>query len=228
MAKLDEIFFGKPFSAWQWQPSVCNGRVVWAVEKTTVHPDKTISAWRLDELFKTRAEAISLVSQMNNGLDWTQFSIIRVDEEWPLPVVCTSIAFRDNPKLKAKRQPPPSWVAQPVDTTLADALRTALADRRGLWIFRGLYKDQERVPAVLKSTLSGPCWRLRECISGRCSVPAGPNSRIQRELGLHEADEVAGGVLKTRREKHLDGGIFLRAWIARAGCKWGSDAARQP
>jgi len=227
MAKLDEIFFGQPFSAWQWQPTVCNGCVVWAVGETTVHPDKTISALRLDQLFKTRTEAISLVSQMNNGLDCTQFPIIRVDSDWPLPVFWKKIAAKDNPNLKAKRQSPASWVAQHVDTTLADNLRTALAERGGMWTFTGLYKGQERVPAALKSTLSGPFWRLREPISGRCSVPAGPNSRIQRELGLYEADEVAGGVLKTRREKHLDGGIFLRAWVARTGCKWGSDAMRE-
>ena len=185
MAKLDEIFFGKPFSAWQWQPSVCNERVVWAVEKTTVHPDKTISAWRLDQLFKTWAEAISLGSQLNNGLDWNQFPIIWLDEEWPLPVVCTNSAFRNNPKLKVKGQPHNSGLVHPIDTMEADALRAALADRKGMWIFTCLYKGQERVPASLSSSLSGPFWRLREGINGCWTVPAGPNSRIQRELGLY-------------------------------------------
>jgi hypothetical protein len=89
-----------------------------------------------------------------------------------------------------------------------------------------LYKGQERVPAVLKSNLSGFFWRLREGINGRFEVPAGSNSRIQRQLGLHEAEELACGVIKSRREKRADGSIYMRAWVARSGCKWGGDAIR--
>jgi hypothetical protein len=106
----------------------------------------------------------------------------------------------------------------------ADDLRTALAARGGMWTFTGLYQGETRVPASMSSTLYGAFWRLREGIGRRWNVPAGANSRVQREMGLHEADEVAPGVVKTRREKLRAGGERVRAWVARGGCKWGTDA----
>lgn len=93
-----------------------------------------------------------------------------------------------------------------------------------MWTFIGLWRGSERVPGRLKSDLYGAFWELRTGIDGRTRVPAGPRSRIQRELGLHEREEIAAGAVKTRKEKTSDGGFVVRAWVARAGCKWGTDA----
>lgn len=226
MSKLSEIFSGQPFTAWQWQPSVRDGRVIWVVEKTCVQNDKSFSVWRLQQVFPSKAEAMHLVSQINNGLDWSQFAVSSMRDE-PLPLRSRGeLPFKANLPIRVKKISPKTPSNQPVDTSDADALRVALAAREGIWAFRGLYKGQERVPAVLKSSMNGFFWRLREGINGRWEVPAGSNSRIQRQLGFHEEEELACGVLKTRREKRSDGSIYMRAWVARAGCKWGSGAVR--
>lgn len=135
---------------------------------------------------------------------------------WPLKRV-------QPPERKEVEAAPPSLAPVTVEVT-SDDLRASLAARGGMWTFVGLWRGDQRVAARMQSTLSGPYWKLREGIEGRWNVPAGPTSRIQRELGLHETDEVAPGVVKTRREKTRDGGVRVRAWVARAGCKWGTDA----
>ena len=226
MSKFSEFFSGQPFTAWQWQPSVRDGCIIWVVEKTRVNHDKSFSVWRLQQVFDCKAEAMNLVSQINNGLDWSEFALSSMSDE-PLPSRSrVALPFKTNLQIRAKKISPKTPINQPIDTSDADALRAALDAREGIWTFRGLYKGQERVPAVLKSNLSGFFWRLREGINGRFEVPAGSNSRIQRQLGLHEAEELACGVIKSRREKRADGSIYMRAWVARSGCKWGGDAIR--
>ena len=124
---------------------------------------------------------------------------------------------------------PASAQAQPVaGEGDADHLRAALAACGGVWVFTGLYRGDERVPAKLSSSMNGAFWRLRDSIAGRWNVPSGPTSRIQREMGLHETDETACGIVRTRREKMADGSVRLRAWVARAGCEWGTDAKHSP
>jgi len=226
MSKFSEFFSGQPFTAWQWQPSVRDGCVIWVVEKTRVNHDKSFSVWRLQEMFACKAEAMNLVSQINNGLDCSRFPLTSMNDEPLHPPTRAALPFKANLQTIAKRKGPKTPINQPIDTSDADALRAALAEREGNWTFRGLYRGQERVPAVLKSNLSGFFWRLREGINGRFEVPAGSNSRIQRQLGLHEAEELACGVIKTRREKRADGSIYMRAWVARSGGKWGEDAIR--
>jgi hypothetical protein len=162
----------------------------------------------------------------------------------PWPEQTAQPAERKAVPLTASRKPWPLKKAQPPERkeveaapsspapltgeVTADDLRAALAARDGMWTFVGLWRGDQRVPARMQSTLSGPYWKLRASIEGRWNVPAGPTSRIQRELGLHEADELAPGVVKTRREKTRDGGVRVRAWVARAGCKWGTDASVCP
>lgn len=239
MAKMPS--FGLMFTAWQWAPMVRGDRVVWVVEKNAGPVGGRIVAWRLEQEFDTKAAAMDMAGSLNNGADTSAVRMRRVTDDEPPPPRLRSL--RGSPWQKA---PPPHQAvvtgapvvgggraekaqAQPVaGVGDADRLRAALEACGGVWVFTGLYRGGERVPASLSSTMSGPFWRLRESIAGRWHVPSGPTSRIQREMGLREADETARGVLRTRREKQPDGSVRMRSWVARAGCKWGTDAKHSP
>jgi len=111
----------------------------------------------------------------------------------------------------------------------ADLARTRanIVEAGNTAIFLGLYDGEHRVRAREVFTQYGTyCWLLDDeeaARYGRKFLPMGENSRVQKKLGLREANESAPAWAK------LDGhgtGLSGNAWVAtfRTGDKWGSDA----
>ncbi|MEO3474093.1 hypothetical protein AAFN86_19650 [Roseomonas sp. CAU 1739] len=107
-----------------------------------------------------------------------------------------------------------------------EKLRAELDGQGGVWRFTGLWRGKVRVPARLKRSSYGPVWLLMKPIGNRLHVPSGPTSRVQKELGLHEAAEIAPGVVKMRKDQYAPNGMTV--WVARAKCPWGTDAVLAP
>ena len=90
-------------------------------------------------------------------------------------------------------------------------------------MFGGLYDGDRRVMAKIIDTKFGASWLLSDeeaAKYGRKFVPVGTNSRVQKQLGLSERDEMAPAWVTT-------GGASItsvRSIIFRTGDKWGSDA----
>lgn len=218
-------------TAWQWLPVVRGGRIVWVVEKNSAGAGQ-VAGWRLQETFATPREAMDAAGDMNNG-GRKGARIRRVTDADQVPAPLTRAAQVARVKRSAavgvgratggKATPNPKRLTTPVpagaEAEKRDALEKALRKRDGLWVFQGLWRGSERIPARLVSGGFGVHWRLRDGIEKRFDVPVGPNSRVQRELGLRQAEEVARGVVKTRRA-----GGKTTIWVARAGCPWGTDA----
>lgn len=111
-------------------------------------------------------------------------------------------------------------------TAELSSTRAKILEANGTDTFIGLYDGNRRVAAREIDTQYGSSWLLSDDEAaryGRKFIPTGETSRVQRKLGLREAEERAPAWAK------LDGrgtGLSGTAWVAtyRSGDKWGSDA----
>lgn len=92
--------------------------------------------------------------------------------------------------------------------------------------FVGLYEGTRRVAAKKIETKYGMAWRLDDAEAqkfGRQFIPTGDNSRVQKKLGLREAQETAPAWAVISHERS---GFSYRAFVAvfRTGDKLGLDA----
>ena len=101
--------------------------------------------------------------------------------------------------------------------------KAEIIENGNMAVFDGLYDGDRRVMAKIIDTQFGASWLLsdEEAIKyGRKFVPIGSNSRVQKQLGLRQRDEMAPAWVTT------GGGSItsVRAIVFRTGDKWGSDA----
>ena len=101
--------------------------------------------------------------------------------------------------------------------------KAEIVENGNMAVFGGLYDGDRRVMAKVIDTKFGASWLLSDDEAakyGRKFVPIGINSRVQKQLGLSECNEMAPAWVTT-------GGASItsvRAVVFRTGDKWGSDA----
>lgn len=112
----------------------------------------------------------------------------------------------------------------------ADLRRTQAQILRdgGKATFLGLFQGNRRVRARLIKTRFGISWLLDDeeaARFGRKFLPEGSRSTVQKNLGLHEAMELAPAAATTAGNgTGLSGNVWIETF--RTGCRWGSDAAK--
>jgi hypothetical protein len=126
------------------------------------------------------------------------------------------------------------------DSFVTDSIRAGNADRlRGQASviragfraeFVGLFaSDGSRIPAKLGEGRFGPVWILRDDAArfyGRRLIPPGARSRIQRQLGMFEAKEVAPAWVdfpETKQKGTISNVCAVRPVVLRVGDPWGRD-----
>lgn len=107
--------------------------------------------------------------------------------------------------------------------------KARLSRQEKLDTFNGLYSGDTRVRAKIVNGQYGSVWLIDDCdqhlTGGRKFIPTGSRSRVQRELGLSERQEIAPAWACTAGSGYgLSGACSVRVTTFRTGCKWGSDA----
>jgi hypothetical protein len=113
-------------------------------------------------------------------------------------------------------------------------LQAEIADAGGKSTFTGLYYGDRRVKAKKIETRFGWCWLLdgaEAAIFGRKFIPIAPYegvSRVQKNLGLHEALELAPAKAKIGGSgTGLSGCANAFVEVVRTGDPWGLDSILQ-
>jgi hypothetical protein len=107
--------------------------------------------------------------------------------------------------------------------------KARICRQEGLDTFNGLYSGDTRVRAKVVNGRFGYVWLIDDCdqhlTGGRAFIPTGKRSKVQRELGLSERQELAPAWVCTAGSGNgLAGAHSVRVITFRTGCKWGSDA----
>lgn len=104
--------------------------------------------------------------------------------------------------------------------------RAKIMQNDGDDVFVGLWDGNRRVRAKIINTKFGMSWLLNDIEAqtyGRKFLPVGKTSRVLKQLGLREANEMAPAWAKLEgRGRGLSGMAWVQTY--RTGDPWGSDA----
>jgi hypothetical protein len=114
-------------------------------------------------------------------------------------------------------------------------LQAHVAESNGLWMFAGLYDGDRRIAAkiIRVKCFNAPWkterkWILRDdevAKYGRRFIPVGGNSRVRKQLGIEERDEMAPAQAEiVGSGTGLSGAASCSATVVRTGDEWGLDA----
>lgn len=112
-----------------------------------------------------------------------------------------------------------------------ERLAAEIAENGDRDYFVGLYQGDRRVKAMQLSGQYGPYWLLEESETaliaerGKPFVPMGSRSRVQKKLGLREAQELAPAYATIAGSgTGLSGAASCYVTSRRSGSRWGDDA----
>ena len=114
----------------------------------------------------------------------------------------TAQEYRDDADASARRahesrlRDDDGWRSEAASDLMARLSRTKadLIDAGKVAEFAGLFDGERRLAAKIIPTQYGSAWLLTDdeiARYGRTFIPTGKRSRVQKDLGLHEADETA-------------------------------------